>query len=456
MSTSNPPSQQSPSERMQQQRAWALVTQVLTLAFVLVIVLLPLLPSPVAGVEWRSHGWELVAFALEPALPDPDWGLAVAPAPVFIWLERALGLGGIILVLALVGHLIALYRQRTSPLDVARTYVRLRTPLTLDLKPADGLTLLRTLHGQLPSKSPLTGAGAPLVLRWTGRPERAIAQGVCVLGSPTLLTSVQRTLAGLGNGTEATVADDPLLAACAPDRLLCWAEVRLAAPDDLPIAVPAGGETPLVDGLLPALAPQRDIYASDVQIILRPIPDRRWLLPVQARLETSKSDSLSSERRALEQKAAGPAFAVCIRLLAVAQTPQAGAAMVQTLGAAFAASAQSVGATQQRLVVGPVRSLPAVLPPPPPLPRGAASAAGTLGFLLAGVALLLVGATEGAPQLLALPPLLALLPWSIVGTCWRRRVRADRWLMLQTLLRSVPPPRNPRIIPIWSDWFGRR
>lgn len=397
-----------PAAAAAQKQAQQQLIRLGVLAAILAVFLVPLIPSPIAGVDWRTFAWAQVAPTLLAPFPDPAIGMPLPPAPMLTWLYRALVVAGVYLIGGMALHLRGLYVQRKRPLTQPRTYLRVRTPLEVKLKPTDGLALVRTLHGVVPPAGAL-GNGAPLVLRWTGQPEKPITQGVSLLGGETLVTSVQKTLEGLGSGTQTDGREDPLLKACEAGRVLCWADVRLATADDLPIAVATGTETPLVDALLPALSPQKGVFAGDVQIILRPVGDRAWRIPVLARLEAAKGDAGTSERKALEQKAAGPAYDVCMRVLAVAASPEAGVAMVQTLGAALASSAQAVGLTQQRLVAGAVQCLPAVIEPPTTA-RGRTRA---VAFALAGVlalvgtfALWRFGWTHGAPQLWALPVLL--------------------------------------------------
>jgi hypothetical protein len=332
-----------------------------------------------------------------------------------------------------------------------------RTPLTLSIKPQQGVGLLRTLHGALPV-SPL-GSGVPLVFRWSSRPQEEYALGVSLLGSDTFVKSIQKLLQGVGRGTEVEAVSDPLLSACERGRILCWCEVSLAAGSGLPILPVTTAESPLIDSFLSALAPQGGIFANDMQLIVRPLRDQAWRMPVLARMEASKDDSNSSERKALEQRAAGPAYDITMRLLVIAEDAESGSAQLQTLASALAASMQSVGSIQQRLVAGPIHALPAVMEPPTPLPRHLALGLPICALLGgSGGSLLLSqwGIGSVAPQLLALPFLLAFLPLFAYLT-WRfRKQRGQQWQQLQSVLKSVPEPRNPQTIPLWADWFGYR
>jgi hypothetical protein len=443
---------------MQQQRQ----AQLIRLGVLLLIILFfahPLLPSTIAGYDWRAKVWAQIEQPLMQPFPSAeiaaDLPFEIEAAPMLNWLYRALALGGVWLILGLLMHMISIYQQRIRPLKQERTYLLMRTPLSLKLRPQDGHSLLRTLHGALPVN---TIGSAPLVFRWSSRPQEGYLQGVSVLGPPTLVASIQKLLKGVGSGTEVEPESDPLLKACASGRLLCWCEVALAAGNALPIA-PVGNDTPVIDSFLSALAPQGGIVANDIQFIVRPVRDQSWRMPVLAHMEASKDDSNSSERKALEQRAAGPAYEITMRLLVIAENVESGSAQLQTLASALAASMQTVGSIQQRLVAGPVHVLPAMMEPPPALPRHLALGLPICALLGgAGGSLLLWqwGIGSVALQLLALPFLIAFLPLFAYLT-WRfRKQRGQQWQQLQSVLKSVPKPRNPNTIPLWSDWFGYR
>ena len=433
------------------------LTRLGALAGVLACFIVPRLPSPVFGFDWKGPLFSpfapllLAPFPNDPTLPT--W----LNAPTLVWLDRALAGIGLWFIFMLVQHLQSLYAQRTAPLGQDRAYVRLAVPLTINTKPDAGVALLRTLHGVLPPANLKLGGGAPLVLRWTGMPEQAVKQGVSVLGPPDLVVSVQKTLEGLGKGTEADVDADPLPKALTPKRFICWADVGLQASYELPIAIPSG-PSPLQDALMTALSPQSGVVLADVQFMLRPVPDRSWRTAVLARLESLKVDAGSAERRVMEQKAAGPAFNVAIRLIAVAETADAGAQMVKTMGNAFASSAQSIATAQQRLVCGPVRILPAVIAPPPPFPKqqraiGLSAGAATAALCLALIVPLRLSAYGW--QLWLLPLCLLPLPVLLLAARWRKRTNADAPTRLLTVVKSVMEPANPNVVPIWSPWLGR-
>jgi len=429
------------------------------LAGIIAFFVVPRLPSPVFGFDWKGPLWGpfapmlLTLFPNDPSLP------AWLNAPMLVWLYRAVAGAGVFLIVKLIEHLQCLYRQRTAPLGKKRTYIQVSVPLNLTLKTEDTVALLRTLHGVLPPTDRKQGSGASAVLRWTGMPEQPVKQAISLLGQPALVVSVQKTFEGLGKGTEAEVGDDPLLSALKPGRFVCWADVRLQGPDDLPIAIPGGTQSPLIDSLLPAMAPQAGVVLGDVQIILSPVPDRTWRTAVLARLEGMRADAAATERKVMEQKAAGPAYDVAIRLIAVAEDANAGAQMVQTMGAAFASSAQGLATTQQRLACGPIKVLPAVIDPPPaPVPAQQR----TLGLIIGGVAALpglaLIVLAHLAARSLAvwlLPPLLFPLPALILAARWRKQTNAAAPEHLAMVLGGVGEPKNPNVVPLFAPWLGR-
>lgn len=442
----------------QQEQRQALMRLGAALAPILFFVV-PKLPSPIASYDWKAWVWQ----GLEPTLmhPFPPAGTApIPPQPLLTWLYVAWVVAGIWLIGSLIQHLMSLYVQRTRPLTLERTYLRLRTPFSVTLKPEDSVMVLRTLHGILPRSNLLRGDGTPVALRWTGRPELAVLQGLSVQGPPTLVTSLQKVFQGVSRGTKIDVQPDPLLAELKPGRYVCWTDIRLQGPEVLAIAIPSR-ESPLLNGLLQTLSPLRDCFVSDFQILLRPVADRVWRTKVLAMLERLKLDAASTEKRVMEQKAAGPAFDLHVRAIVVAASPEAGQTMVTTIVAALAASAQAIANAEQRLLAGPIQMLPAVIPTPPALPTRHARLAWATGAILAAMAtgaMWYVSRTPLSvwlgPAIWALPVPLLALPRTVLGTHWYRRRRMDQPVRLNTVLKSVMPARNPRVVPIWSEWLG--
>jgi len=380
---------------------------------------------------------------------------AVVPRPIGQWLSWLLAAFLGFLALTLGMHLMAIYAQRTRPLTQTRTYLRLTIPASVPAKPADAVTLLKSLHGMVVAGTPMQPTAAPLMLCWTAWPERKIQQAISVAGQATTVTSLLKRLQGVASGTKVVTRTDPLLAALTPGRFLCAAEVATVAGADLPIGI-VGRESTLLSALLPALAPQTGVLLTSARLIQEPIPDRRWRLRVLALVEQLKLDTSAEEQAALKAKAAGPAFRSRLLLLAVADVPQAGAAQVQTMGAAFAASAQAIGMTTQRLQVGNIQVLPAIVPARAPFPAMQRQLGGMTGIL---VALLLLGWLWRLGMVLLLPLLLVLLilplPILILGAIWRRRTGADLPQRHAAILAGVLPPRNPEVVPIWWPWLGR-
>jgi hypothetical protein len=454
--TAAPPKPQSQAIGYAQRKQREQLTRLGALLGVLAIFIVPRLPSPVFGIDWKGSLWQPFAPMLLAPFPNDPTLPAWVNAPALIWLYRALAGAGVWFIFMLIQHLQSLYAQRTAPLGQTRSYISLAVPLSINTKPEEGVSLIRTLHGMLPPVNLKRGSGAPLVLRWIGMPEQPIQQGVSVLGTTDFIVSIQKTLEGLGKGTEADIVDDPLLKELKAKRYLCWADARLQAADDLPIAI-VSGPSPLQDALLPALSPQAGVVLADVQLILRPVPDRSWRTAVLARLESLKVDAGAAERRVMEQKAAGPAFEVAIRLIVIAEQSEAGEQMVKTMGNALASSAQGIATAQQRLVCGPVQVLPAVIAPPPlPKPQRLIGIIG--GGALAGISLALMMALHLGDRGLALwflPLCLLPLPLLAIAARWRKRTGAAALLRWLTVAKSIMEPTNPNIVPIWSPWLGR-
>lgn len=458
---------QAHSRRLAQDRAM----QNGIVAAIILLALLPVLPSPIGpfpnpfplpGMEtvgpfdWRGALWEVLGPTLLMPIPPPDMGLPVPSVPLLRVLHFVVALLSLGFIATLIQHLQSIYAQRTRPLKAPFSYIRVMVPANTKLTPQDGVTLLRTLHGMLRPVSLVRGDPAPLVLRYIGRAQRPVEQGLSVCGPETLTRALLKTLEGLGRGTSAEVADDPFLAAVKPGRFLCWADVRLQGPKDIPIMVASRDGHPLLDALLPALLPMADVEIADVQLIMRPIADRQWRLPVLARMENLKLDTSAAERRAMEAKAAGPAFAVTMRFRAIATNPDAGAAMVQSMAATLASSAQAVATMQQRLVGGGPQILPAVLDPVPPFPVALRNMGLAVGGVVAAVAAALLFVFQAPILLSAVIPFLVPIPALGLAARHRKRYRADVSLIHGAVINHVMPPTNPRIVPLISDWLGPR
>jgi hypothetical protein len=466
------PKPTSTASRYDQQQARSAQLRMGLLAIILLGVIVPWIPSPVGPLpnpfatipgqpdslgpwEWRAALLALLAPTLTQELIPA--GMAGFPHPALTpWLILRLGIavGGLVVILGLVQHVLSLYAQRTTPLTATHTYVRLRVPGNTRTTPQDGVTLLRTLHGMLPPANPMKGTPVPITLRWSAQPEMPVTQGITVCGQPTLVMSIIKTLEGITRGAAAEAWDDPLLAACTEGRWLCWADVQQAAPSVLPIAVASKSDDPLLAALLPALSPQGGVVVADVQILLVPLRDRAWRIPVLAQQERRKLDLGSSEKQALDAKAAGPAFRVGMRLRVIAESAELGTAMVQTLAATLSSSAQASADSEQRLMASAVQTLPAQLPPPPALPRALWRGAWAFGGIL--LPLVALGVWYWPVSLLwwALPILALPLPPLILGAWHRRRAQADLRRQHAGILGAILPPVNPKTIPIFHPWFG--
>lgn len=428
-------------------------------ALLVLLVAFPHVPSPLFGVDWLRSAAPSLKVLTEKMPPAPIDLMLVTlqPQPIGQWLYWGLAAFLGFVALTLVMHLGAIYAQRTRPLGQKRTYLRLTIPASSPTRPADAVTLLKSLHGMVPAMNPMQPALPPIMVCWTARPERKIQQAFSVAGPDTTTVSLQKRLQAVTSGTKVVVTDDPLLAELKPGRFLCVAEARTVAGDALPIAI-IGKEQVLLTALLSSLAPQAGVVLASARMVQEPIPDRLWRLDVLALLERMKLDTGTDEQQALKAKASGPAFRSRLLLMAVADDPQAGAAQVQTMGAALAASTQAIALTSQRLQAGPVQILPAVVPPRLPFPKMQNRVGLTAGVLLAAVLAFVLwrsGLTHAHSVLWAVPPLVLPLPVLSLAAHWRKRTDADLPLRHAASLVGLLPPRNPRVVPIWWPWLGR-
>jgi hypothetical protein len=468
------PKPTSQASRYGRQQAAAAQARMAAVGGILVACIVPLLPSPIgpfpnplASVpgfapqlgpwDWRGYLWDILAPSLlQPIIPAGLFGFPHPALTPFLVMQLGGAIFGLIVILGLIQHLISLYAQRTRPLKAKHTYVRLRIPGSARLTPLEGVTLFRTLHGMLPPANLAQGSPVPLTLRWTARPEMPVTQGVTICGQPTLLTSISKTLEGLTRGAAAEVFDDPFIAELKEGRWLCWADVRQVAPRFLPIAVAGRTDDPLLEAMLPAMSPQAGVDMADVQIMLSPLSDRTWRLPVLAQQESLKLDIAAPEKQALDAKAAGPAFRVGVRLRVIAENRDAGIAMVQTIAATLSSSAQPVAGSVQRLSAGGAQALPATLPPAPTLPPLALRVALGVGIALAlAVAVGCWLWAAAGPLKWALPLLCLPIPALAVG-CWhRRQIKADMRLVHASVIGAILPPANPKLVPLIGPWLGR-
>lgn len=471
--TPAPPKPTSQASRYGRQQAAAAQARLAVAVGFVILVILPWLPSPVGPFpnplarvpgmaaslgpwDWRGALGGILAPSLcQPLIPAGIFGFPHPALTPFRVIQLGGTIFGLLVILGLIQHLMSLYAQRTQPLKAAHTYVRLRIPGNARVTPLEGVTLVRTLHGMLPPANLAKGSPVPLTLRWTARPELPVTQGVTICGPPTLLTSIRKTLEGLTRGAAAEVGDDPFRAELTEGRWLCWAEVRQVAPRFLPIAVAGRSDDPLLDALLPALSPQAGVAIADVQIMLVPLGDRTWRLPVLAQQESLKLDIATPEKQAMDAKASGPAFRVGVTLRVIADTREAGIAMVQTMAATLSSSAQPVAGSVQRLSAGGAQALPTVLPPAPALPVLVLRIALGVGAVLA--LMVAVGCWRGAAGSLtwALPLLCLPIPALAVSVWHRRQTQVDLLLRHAGVVGAILPPVNPKLVPLIGPWLGR-
>jgi len=425
------------------------------LAIVIIPRLLPLIPERIGTWPWKAVLWKSFGpFLLRP-IPKPG-----AP-PLLQWIYWIAAAVGLWMAWKLVEHWIAMRVQMVTP--APRTYLRLRVPADAQLGgQKDGVTLLSQIAALIPARNLRRGDPVPVVLRWTGRREQAAQQGVSLAGAPTLTTTIQRMLQGVAERAEATEQPDPLIAALfdpkKPDeqRVLCWADVRLQAGDDLPINIPGDRECPLLETLVPSLAPQADVIVSDVQVLISGHTAKTWRTRVLAQLESMKLDTGSQEQRMMKAKADGPAVEVTIRLLTVALSAQAGDVMIRTMAGALSRSAQGMGLAHQQLQCGPMQTLPARMGAPPAAGRfvrlGLWASVLLVGVLLAG----LVAVRAPRPTVVWLVPLVPLAIPALVVRQRDRRSGRTTYQQQQHVLHSVPPIQNPQVVPLIADWFKRK
>ncbi len=328
---------------------------------------------------WTGGGlsaprWSSCGSPCRPTRSRCRCSAAVPQHPVLQWLAWGLAAFLAFVALALMLHVSAIYAQRTRPLGAAahlpagdrpgqRAGQAHRRPHTAEVAPRHGAAGQPDAAGRAAADALLDrppGAQDPAG-RERGRAGAADHQRAeAAAGYPQRHQSRRNRRSAPGRAA----AGPAPLRGRGPHR-------RRRRPADRRDRQ----EHTLLAALLPALAPQAGVLAAGVRIVQEPIPDRRWRLDVLTLLERLKLDSGADEQQALKAKAAGPAYRTRIVLLAVAEDLQAGAAQVQTIGAALASSAQAVATSTQRLQAGPVRILPAVVQPPPPFPaRGGAPA----------------------------------------------------------------------------------
>ena len=449
-----------PGQQYARSQQQAQMLRMAVLGIVMLLVALPLIPSPLLGVTWLPLLTPVLSPLLTEMPPSPlDLGIiSIGVFPIWRWLYWGLAGGLAFFARTLVLHLVLIYAQRTRPLQQERTYMRIAFPASAPAAIKDGPNLLRSFHGMTAPVTPRNPQVAPIMLCWTGRPEQRIQQGVSLTGTPAFRTTLQRAIEAVSPGTQVQTWDDPLLEACKPGRMLAIAVMTATAGTTLPIA-PLGASPVVQEALLTALKPQAGVAATSVRLALEPIPDRQWRRDVMAMLERAKPEAAGTdEQQALKAKAAGPAFRSGISVYVIADTAEAASMQLQTITGAFAGTLQSFGFATQRLVVQQSVIVPAVPRPPAPLPRLWALVAALSGVLvLAGAA---VGSISGLMPLTALTAtlsgLLAAVPMLAVRAFWRASTRADQWMVPTAALRGLLHPQNPRVIPVFWPWFGYR
>lgn len=433
--------------------------RVVVVLLLILIAAYPLLPAEINGVAWKPKADEFLVNWLGKPIPK----LWDAANPMWIPLQNyCIYLLCLICAWILWGfadHFIGLCTQQSYTLKQRRTYLRLRVASDAPLNGApDGASVLATLHGMLPVSRLRLGIGCHCVLRWSDLPNAPVVQGVTIAGDDRLVKTIEKSLDGLTGGSDAEPWDDPLLPQLQPGRYVVWAELRAALPDDLPFAIIGKGDSPLVNALVPAMAAQAGVHATDVQIMIRPVTGK-WRIRVQARQESLRADSIAAERKNLETKASGPGYDIAVRCIAVADSVATGRRMVDMMVAAMSGANQATGTWVQKFVPGPISNMMVPMREPPPLPLLARIVILGIGLgvvLSGGYALGAIDATGDLPWLWLLPPLLAYAPALSVLTFWRWQTKVHAYARLQRVVQGVMPSRNPETIPLWHTWFGKQ
>lgn len=453
------PVQQSQASKYTQNKGMGDAVRVVLVLLYILIFAYPFIPSTVNDIAWREKADGFLLPLLATPLPklwnagDPMW------IPIQNYLIYVICIAAVWVLWGLFDHFTGVCAQITYNRKLPRTYLRLRVAPDAPLNGAsDGAAVLASLHGMLPASRLSLGIGSQFVLRWSDLANNPVCQGVTVAGDDRLVKTIEKALDGLTGGSDAEPWDDPLLTQLQPGRCLVWVDLKPAMPDDIPFSIISKGDSPFVNALLPAMAAQAGVFATDVQIIVRPV-NGSWRVRVQARQEMMRADTIAAERKLLETKAAGPGFDVAIRCIAVADSVASGERMVQMMVAATSSANQTTGSWAQKMVAGKMRSMsvPAKAPLPLPLPfRITILAAGIAIVVAGGHAMRQVdpGGTSLVPWLLF--PILAYLPALIVLTFWRWQQHVHAYELFTAIVTGIMPARNPESIPLWSNWFGKQ
>lgn len=411
-------------------------------------------PDRIWIFHWKDRIKPLTSAFSRHIPPDSIEIPFITPQPLFLWVNWGIALFASIFCISLLLHLVALYQQRTKPLQAKHVYRQIRIPNAITLKPTDGQTLLKQLYSMLPKPDLKKGSATPLVLRWSALPNQPVKQGVSILDQGNLVTSITKVVAGVANRTRVEQVDDPLFKELQEGRFLCFCEMSLIAPDDIPLKIDLK-DASFLNSLFPALTPQVGIICTDIQILLEPVTNIDWKHGVRARLEEFKSELSTEERKALEMKAEGPTFRFLVRLAAVTEDLEAAQVMLETISAAFAGTSQTITTLEQRLQSGALQVFPAIMKPVPSIPQKFVVVAWIFGFVLALTSSYFWKAFFLSWSGWLLPCLFVPLPVLLLATWWRKQHSATELERYSGFLHFVFPPRNPQLIPVWSDWFGR-
>lgn len=420
-------------------------------------------PNPILGFDWHTRVWSMVSMLWTPMPPEPitfpipvvEWEFVVPVAPGVQWLAWGLAAALALLVFSIPMHLMAIYAQRTQPLGKPRTYLRVTMPVAQSALP-DSALLLDSMHGMVPKRRPGQPVPVPVQLVWSGRPDQRIQQGISIADAPTLVTALQKRILAARTGSKVITTKDPLYAAMEPGRTLLVGTVQAAAPSMFPIAM---ASQDVLLALLPTMACQGGVYATSLRIGIEPSPDRSWRMQTLAYLEQRKADLTSEEQAMLRKKTSGQAFRVRMQLFVIADDVATGRMQLDMMAASLSASMASIGMQTQRLTLGDVQTLPAMLPLGAPIPSwmgwvrwGLAGLLTICGFAYLGT--LGTALREQTPAVLAVPLLAGLTVVLGLGVVLAQQAKRDARRQWQAAVEGVFPPENPGLIPLFAPWFG--
>lgn len=384
---------------------WALLRVVIVCCLILVLGRNPL-------VHWAGTQ---IPVAAEPALVDEVLPELPAPevvvAQALVWLLnppvfsalRMLGVTLLVLIgaeLTGVLSLMILQSLRQRGRAVQRSCYLVRIPRQGGtggprLLADPDQDLLRAIYGAIPAHGRWHGGAPWVAFTLLGRSDMPVELGFVVAGRNGNVN--RRIEAAISNAIVGQVADalveqqaDPLCALIElPDqpaggrslqRVVVWREFGLKLPSEYPSRLLDDVEGSVLQGpLLAALRPRGGTVVTEAQFIVRPIRgrlghalNRGWRARATAlrlHLEGKADYALSMDTKAIEAKLAGAAYALTLRVIAVAEGADAAADARMTLDTVGDAlqeyQARTSNKVQQFVGIGD-----GAIPVPEPVRRG--------------------------------------------------------------------------------------